>query len=66
MGLYEDGKDFASFWMFGGGAVILCIIALFMWMGGCLPTKEEREPTKVEKTLDILDKKWDQWIDKND
>ena len=62
MGLYEDGKEFASFWMFGGGAVAIGIIALFMWMGGCLP---EREPTKVEKTIKIIDKKWDNWIDKN-
>jgi len=66
MGLYDDVKEQFDFWMFGGGAVAIGILALFMWIGGCTPEKEVREDTKVEKTIYILDKQWEKWIDKHE
>lgn len=41
------------------------VIGIFFLVSKCSPAKEHK-PDKVERTLDVLDSKWEKWLDKNE
>lgn len=43
----------------------LIVLGIFFLVSRCSPAKEHK-PDKVERTLDVLDSKWEKWLDKNE
>lgn len=44
---------------------ICLVLGFFMWIGGCMGCHQEKpKETKIEKTIKVLDKKWDKWLKK--
>lgn len=45
--------------------VFICLIlAFFGWMFNCKHKKSKSED-RIEKSIKVIEKKWDKWIDKN-
>lgn len=45
---------------------IMCIILFpfVLWYKSCNPEKPKPK-NRIEKTIEIMDKRWDKWLDKN-
>lgn len=58
-GFFESTNDFYLILI-----AIGCILVFFSWIGGCMGCHQQKPvETKIEKTIKVLDKKWDKWLD---